>query len=136
MPPNQATNAQSQDTKWATPAPWVDSLASLFDTRFTIPGTSINFGLDPIIGLLPVAGDTVTLIIGSAMLVESHRLRLGWGTHARIVANLVVDWLLGLIPGVDIVADTMFKAHKRNASLLHERARAKHGSEPRDRRHP
>ena len=109
-----------------SPAPWVPKLAVLFDTKYTIPGTSIKFGLDPIIGLLPVAGDTITLIIGAAMLVESVRLRLGWKTHLRIAANLAIDWLVGLVPLLDIVFDTMFKAHKRNAELIADKAAQKY----------
>lgn len=32
-------------------------LADLLDQRFTIPGTSIRFGLDPIVSLIPGVGD-------------------------------------------------------------------------------
>ncbi len=92
------------------------------DARFTVPGTGIRIGLDPIIGLIPVVGDTATLIVGLAMLIESRRLRLGWGTHLRIVWNLVLDWLVGLVPVADLVLDTIFRAHQRNARLLSERA--------------
>ena len=35
-------------------------LARVLDTRFRLPGTSIRFGYDPIIGILPGVGDTVT----------------------------------------------------------------------------
>lgn len=111
------------------PAAWVARLADLLDTRFTIPGTGITFGLDPIIGLLPIAGDTITLLIGAAMLLEVRRLRLGWGVGTRVCVNLVIDWLVGLVPGLDLVFDTMFKAHKRNADLIIRKAAEKRGEE-------
>lgn len=110
-----------------TPAKWVSTLADLMDTKYAIPGTGIRFGLDPIIGLLPIAGDTITLLIGAAMLLESRRLGLGWGVATRICANLGIDWLVGLVPGLDLVFDTMYKAHKRNAELIMRKAAEKHG---------
>lgn len=102
------------------PAPWVMQLAELMDSKFEIPGTSIRFGLDPILGLLPGVGDTVTAIIGAAIFSEAHRLRVGKRVMAKMVANLAIDWLIGLVPLVDIVFDTAFKAHIRNARLLQE----------------
>lgn len=103
------------------PARWVHTLAGWMDTKFKIPGTPIRFGFDPIIGLLPIAGDTVTLLIGAAMLFEARRLRLGWRVRLAIARNLLIDWLIGLIPLADIIFDTQFKAHAKNAALL-ERA--------------
>lgn len=102
--------------------PWVHKLASLMDTRFSIPGTNIRFGLDPIIGLLPVAGDTITFAIGLAMISEARRLGLGPRVMVKMVGNLALDWLLGLIPGIDLVLDTAFKAHLKNARLLQKHA--------------
>jgi hypothetical protein len=99
------------------------------DTRYTLPWVRVPIGLDPIIGLLPIAGDTVTLLIGLAMLAESRRLRLGWRVHTAIMLNLIVDWVLGLIPGVDLLLDTLFRAHRRNARLIRESAEARYPDE-------
>jgi Domain of unknown function (DUF4112) len=35
----------------------VEALARLMDGAFVLPGTNFRFGLDGIIGLIPVAGD-------------------------------------------------------------------------------
>jgi hypothetical protein len=48
---------------------FVRFLADLLDQRFTIPGTSIRIGLDPIPGLIPGIGDVIANIAGSAILV-------------------------------------------------------------------
>jgi len=108
-----------------TPRPWVAELAHLMDTKFRVPGTQIRFGLDPVIGLLPGIGDTVTLAIGAAMLGEARRLELGLGVEAKIIWNLVVDWFVGLIPGLDIILDTAVKAHTKNAKLIEQEAQKK-----------
>lgn len=102
--------------------PWVEKMAHMMDTAYRVPGTKYRFGLDPIIGLVPVLGDTVTLLIGLGMLREARRLELGSGVMARMVWNLVLDWLVGLVPGIDIILDTAVKAHSKNARLLKEKA--------------
>ena len=39
-------------------------LADLLDQRFTIPGTSIRIGLDPIVSLIPGVGDLLANLTG------------------------------------------------------------------------
>jgi hypothetical protein len=47
----------------------IQFLAKLMDSRFRVPGTDIRFGLDAIIGLIPVAGDLSTLAVSGYMLL-------------------------------------------------------------------
>lgn len=101
-----------------TVRPWVGKLAHWMDSKFRVPGTDHRFGFDPIIGLIPGIGDTVTWIIGAAMLGEAKRLGLGLGVMGKMIWNLTLDWFVGLIPGIDIVLDTAVKAHSKNAELL------------------
>lgn len=100
------------------PRSWVHRVAHILDNRFCIPGTEIRFGLDPLLGLIPVVGDTITLAIGASMIADAKRLRLGHSVYARMIWNLLIDWLVGLIPLADIVLDTAVKAHTKNAELL------------------
>lgn len=96
----------------------VDAIARLLDTRFRVPGTKFRFGLDPIISLLPVAGDTVSLAIGLYIVREAVRHRVPKRVVARMLKNLGVDWLVGLVPIVGVIPDAMFKANAKNAMLL------------------
>ncbi|MEM0984120.1 MAG: DUF4112 domain-containing protein [Planctomycetota bacterium] len=98
-------------------------LASVLDTQFTIPGTPIRFGLDPILGLLPVAGDTITAIMGLYPIFEARRLGVRWPVILKMLLNLGLDWLVGLIPLVDLIFDVAFKANVRNLKLLEEELR-------------
>ncbi len=102
------------------PSPWVFRLAELMDSEFRLPGTGIRFGIDPIIGLIPVIGDGATSVMGLAIVWEAYRLELGWGVVARMVWNLLVDFFVGLVPGLDLVLDVAWKANRRNARLLRE----------------
>lgn len=95
-----------------------DRLANLLDTRFAIPGTGFRFGLDPLVSLLPIAGDTVMLLVGLYPVFEAIRLRLGVGVVLRMLLNLGIDWLVGLVPLIGFIPDSMYKANSRNAKLL------------------
>lgn len=98
--------------------PWVRRLATLLDSRFALPGTKIRFGLDTIVGVVPVVGDTITFAAGAAIVVEAMRLGVRRRVLAQMGTNLLIDWLVGLVPVADLVLDTMYKAHLRNLRLL------------------
>lgn len=95
------------------------------DTQFKVPGTKIRFGFDPILGLVPVVGDTVTALIGLYMIKEAKRLGAGTPVILKMVKNLAIDWVVGLVPGLDLILDTAVKAHTRNAELLQQHAQGR-----------
>lgn len=103
----------------------VRRLADLLDTAFVVPGTNIRFGLDAILGLVPVLGDTLTAGLGLLPVIAASKLGLGKGLAMRMLGNLFVDWLVGLIPVVDIFFDVAFKANIRNLKLLEEALEAR-----------
>ncbi len=106
----------------------ITALADLLDSRFVIPGLGVRIGLDPIVGLIPVVGDTATALIGAYIVAEAVRLGTRKRVLARMTTNLALDWAIGLIPIVDIFFDVAFKANNKNARLLireHEHGRLK-----------
>lgn len=96
----------------------VERLASLLDDCFRIPGTDLRFGLDPIIGLIPGAGDGVSAMLGLYLVYQAWRLGVPTSLLARMVGNLFLDWLVGSVPMVGDLFDAAFKAHRRNARLM------------------
>lgn len=90
----------------------------MMDDRFRIPGTRIRFGFDPIVGLVPGAGDTVSAAIGVYTLARLRNAGLPVTLLGRMAGNLAVDWLVGLVPVLGDLFDVAFKAHRRNAALL------------------
>src|SRR5258708_31519114 len=58
----------------------LDVLAKLLDVAFILPGTNIRYGIDGLIGLVPVIGDLITTAI-SLWLVHEARAH----GHARPV---------------------------------------------------
>lgn len=103
------------------------TIADLFDQRYRVPGTGIRFGLDALIGLIPVVGDSAGLAVGGYVILEAIRLRLGFGTVARMMLNVGIDFLIGLIPLADLILDVAYKANVRNAKLLEDAIEAKKG---------
>jgi hypothetical protein len=93
-------------------------LAHLLDRAFTIPGTRLRFGLDPLLGLLPGLGDLVGSLLGTYALFIARELGAPASIQARMVMNLVIDGLVGLVPFAGDLFDFAFKAHSRNHALL------------------
>lgn len=98
------------------------TVAKLLDTQFKIGG--VRFGLEALLGLVPVAGDTIGALAGLYPLWIANRHKLGKGVQAKMAANLAVEWTGGLIPGVGDFFDVAFKANIRNVKLLEKAAEA------------
>jgi len=99
-------------------------LSHFLDAKFALPGTSFRFGLDGIIGLIPVAGDIVMGVIGLYALKVAADYRLPWHVYWRILWNLAVDTVIGSIPVFGDIFDFVHKAHAKNRRIL-ERSIAK-----------
>jgi hypothetical protein len=93
-------------------------LAELLDQRFTIPGTSIRIGLDPIIGLIPGVGDTLANLAGSAILLVGAQFRLPKVVLLRMALNVALNTLIGAIPVIGDLFSIWFRSNVRNARLL------------------
>jgi hypothetical protein len=94
-------------------------LAHWLDAKFSVGG--MRFGLQGVIGLLPIGGDAVATMLGLYPLVVAYRHKLGGEVMARLVGNLVLEFVIGLLPWVGDYADVWFKANLRNLAVL-ERA--------------
>jgi hypothetical protein len=92
------------------------------DERFSIPGTRLRFGWDPIIGFIPWAGDAVTAFVAGAIIVQAHTLGVPRVVQLRMLMNVGLDVLLGVVPVAGDVADFFWKANTRNMALLERHA--------------
>lgn len=93
-------------------------LSHLLDRAFRIPGTQWRFGIDALIGLIPGFGDIVGSLVGAYSLWIAQRLGAPAAVQARMVLNLAVDGIVGLVPLLGDLFDFAFKAHSRNQALL------------------
>ena len=95
-------------------------IAKLMDAQFTVPGTNFRFGLDGIIGLIPGAGDISTFAVSAYLLAIMARNGASGYVMARMVLNVVIDAVVGMIPIVGDLFDIVFKANMRNLKLMKE----------------
>ena len=93
-------------------------LADLLDQRFTIPGTSIRIGLDPILGLIPGIGDALANIAGSAILLIAAQFNVPKIILIRMGLNVAGNALIGAIPIIGDIFSIWFRSNARNADLL------------------
>ncbi|MGB3597831.1 MAG: DUF4112 domain-containing protein, partial [Pseudomonas neustonica] len=77
-----------------------------------------KIGLEAVIGLLPVVGDFVGLVLSGYVLFEAQRAGASKDLRRRMLRNIVVDFVGGLVPVVGDAFDAIFKANTRNTRLL------------------
>ena len=97
----------------------VDSLRKLMrllDEAFRVPGTRLRFGWDPIIGLIPWVGDLLTAIVGCAIVVQAHKMRVPGVVQLRMLLNIGIDFLAGVVPIVGDAFDFVWKSNKKKLS--------------------
>ncbi|HWR35703.1 MAG TPA: DUF4112 domain-containing protein [Clostridia bacterium] len=110
LPPLSARSNVSDET--------LEILATLLDDMFRIPGTTVRFGLDPLIGLLPGVGDAMSGAASLMIIFAAWQRGLPKVTLSRMVANVAVDSLLGSIPFVGDAFDVAYKSNRKNLNLL------------------
>ena len=105
----------------------VKRLARWMDARFNVLG--IRVGLDSILGLIPVVGDTATSLVSLYPLHVARKHGLPQSVQLRIAGNVLADWAVGLVPLAGDLFDVAYKANLKNADLL-ERAAAGRAGPP------
>lgn len=100
-------------------APWAEKLVRGLDDFIKVPGTNFGIGLDPIIGFfLPGAGDAITGVGSISLLFLAFKERTPTIIKARMVMNILLDTLGGLLPGVGDAFDLVWRSNKRNLDLI------------------
>jgi hypothetical protein len=96
----------------------LEALEMLLERSFHIPGTRIPFGLDSIVGLVPVLGDIVTAAMGAYMIWEARNLGMSKWQLTRMAANLGIDTAIGAIPLLGDVFDFMWRSNSKNLRII------------------
>jgi hypothetical protein len=96
----------------------LERLAWLLDSSIPIPGTRFSIGVDALIGLAPFLGDLVGVLLSAYIVGKAARLGASRSVLARMVLNVAVEGLAGLVPLAGDVFDAAWKANQRNVRLL------------------
>jgi hypothetical protein len=96
----------------------VEAIAWLLDNSIPVPGTGRRFGVDAIIGLVPVVGDVVSAGMGLFVVWRASRMGLPRIVVTRMLVVSALDFVIGSIPIAGDAFDLWFKANTRNLALL------------------
>jgi len=90
--------------------------ADLLDKKFQIAG--IRFGLDPIIGLVPVVGDIVPVLFSLYLIWIGYKAQVAPKILWRMAGYTLYDMLFGVIPVIGDIKDVFYKSHTINLQIL------------------
>ena len=96
----------------------LQSLEILLDEAFRIPGTTLRFGIDGIIGLVPGLGDVLAGLLSVVIPIAAWIRGVPYVTLIRMGMNLGIGVLVGTVPLFGDIFDIFWKANRRNYRLL------------------
>ena len=95
-------------------------VANLLDDSIRVPGTDFRVGIDPILGILPGAGDAMAAAMSVYIVLESARLGVPFMTLLQMMANVTLDFAIGSVPVIGPLFDAAWKANQKNVELAVE----------------
>lgn len=93
-------------------------LSDLWDRSLGVPGTRFKVGLESLVGLLPVGGDFIGILLSVYIVFQAIQFKLPKTTLAKMIFNIVIDGAVGSIPILGDIFDTTWKANTKNVNLL------------------
>jgi hypothetical protein len=96
----------------------LDAVAKLLDIAFILPGTNVRYGIDGIIGLIPVVGDIIAAALSLWLVREARALGAPWHITARMLGNVAIQGVVGAVPVAGDAFDVLFRANIRNVRML------------------
>ena len=96
----------------------LDNFSRFTDSSISVPFTRLKIGIEAIIGLVPVVGDAAGLLLSGFVLLEAQRVGASKDIKLRMLRNMGIDFLGGLLPVFGDAFDALYKANTRNTGLL------------------
>lgn len=97
----------------------IERVARMMDSAVKLPIIG-PIGLDAVLGLFPVAGDATSAAVSVMLIARSIKYGVPRELIARMLANVLLDLVVGAIPIAGDLADIWFRANARNVALLRE----------------
>jgi len=91
--------------------------ANLLDSSIPLPGGA-TIGIGSVIGLLPGIGDMLGALLATPILVRAWQLGVPVSVMVRMLANVGIDAVVGVVPLAGDLFDFAFKANEKNVALL------------------
>ncbi|MBG1257862.1 DUF4112 domain-containing protein [Nostoc commune] len=98
----------------------IRKLSRLMDTSIRIPLTGFRIGIDPIIGLLPGAGDLISTAFSAYIIFLATRFGIPRQDLAKMIFNVGLETVVGTVPLVGDLFDAFYKSNIRNLAILEQ----------------
>jgi Domain of unknown function (DUF4112) len=95
-------------------------LSRLMDTSIRIPGIGFRIGLDPIIGLVPGAGDLISTAFSAYIIFLATRLGVSRQDLVKMIFNVGLETVVGTVPFAGDLFDAFYKSNIRNLAILEQ----------------
>lgn len=102
----------------------IRKLSRLMDTAIGIPGTKFRIGLDPIIGLIPGAGDIISTAFSAYIIYLATRFNIPAKDLKTMLFNIGLEAAVGAVPFVGDLFDAYYKSNIRNLAILEQHLQA------------
>jgi len=100
------------------------------DRSLTCCCCGFRVGWSAVIGILPVIGDFICMLIALSIIHTCEEVGLPKAIVAQMYSNLMLDFGIGLVPVIGDFADAWFKCNTRNNLLLEKYLREKGATHP------
>ena len=98
----------------------IRKLSRLMDTSIRIPLTGFRIGIDPIIGLIPGAGDLISTAFSAYIIFLATRFGIPQRDLAKMIFNVGLETVVGTVPLVGDLFDAFYKSNIRNLTILEQ----------------
>lgn len=100
----------------------VRQITKVLETEFSL--WKFKFGVDPLLGFLPVIGDTLPMIISFYIVYVALLHEVPKSKIIRMVVNIFVDFIVGSIPLIGDLLDFALKPNIKNLAILEKEIKA------------
>jgi hypothetical protein len=95
----------------------VKSMSRIMDSQFEGP-FGIRFGVDAIIGLIPIFGDLFTSLFSAYIIFEAARAGCSPIVLIRMSMNIMLENIVGLLPVAGNIFDIFWRSNNKNVELF------------------
>lgn len=95
-------------------------LANLTDSKIRVPILGIRLGLDFLIGLIPIVGDIIMVLVSLSIVAMAKSMQVPRLLRLAMLKNIAIDFLLGLIPFVGDLVDLFYKSNQKNVRIMEQ----------------
>jgi hypothetical protein len=96
----------------------IEAVEKALERGFRVPGVGYEFGLDALVGLIPVVGDAVGAALGAYLVWEARNLGMPKWKLWRMAGNVGFDAAIGLVPFAGDALDFLFRSNTRNLRTI------------------